>query len=101
MANKYFRLARTEEKAGCDCAALLFYLSSFCDSLNSGIDKYPYGTVAKIRRLQLALSIPDQQLFDMVRSYGPLTDLECRYLLYFSIYGYVAGINAVLTGSGN
>ena len=98
VANKYFQLALNEEMAGCDCVALLFYISSFCDSVNSG-DKYPYGTVAKIRRLQSVLSITDRQLFDMVHSYGSLTDLECKYLLYFSITGYVSGINAILTFS--
>ena len=35
-ATLYFELARSEEKAGNECAALLFYLSSFCDSFNSG-----------------------------------------------------------------
>ena len=51
-ATLYFELARSEEKAGNECAALLFYLSSFCDSFNSGTQDYPYGTVAKIRMLQ-------------------------------------------------
>lgn len=46
-ATLYFELARSEEKAGNECAALLFYLSSFCDSFNSGTQDYPYGTVQK------------------------------------------------------
>lgn len=49
-ATLYFELARSEEKAGNECAALLFYLSSFCDSFNSGTQDYPYGTVAKDRK---------------------------------------------------
>lgn len=32
MNNKYFELARNEERSGNDAAALLLYLSSFCDS---------------------------------------------------------------------
>lgn len=33
-ATKYFALARTEEMAGHDAPAILFYLASFCASLN-------------------------------------------------------------------
>ena len=40
-ATLYFELARSEEKAGNECAALLFYLSSFCDSFNSGTQGLP------------------------------------------------------------
>lgn len=94
----YFELARSEEKAGNECAALLFYLSSFCDSFNSGSQDYPYGTVAKIRLLQNRLSLPDQFLFSLMHSYGPLSDAECRELLSDSINGDLAGINATLTG---
>ena len=36
MNNKYFELARNEERSGNDAAALLLYLSSFCDSCNHG-----------------------------------------------------------------
>ncbi len=94
----YFELARSEEKAGNECAALLFYLSSFCDSFNSGAPEYPYGTVAKIRMLQNRLSLPDQFLFSLMHSYGPFSDAECRKLLSDSINGDIAGINATLTG---
>lgn len=98
MANAalYFALARSEEKAGNDCAALLFYLSSFCDSFNSGIKDYPYGTVAKIRMLQNRLSLPDQFLFELIHSYGPLSDTECQKLLSDSMSGDIAGMNAIL-----
>ncbi|RKI42197.1 hypothetical protein D7V86_26655 [bacterium D16-51] len=95
MTNCYFSLALTEEKAGNEPAALLLYLSSFCDSFNSGNTR-PYGTVAKIRMLQSRLSIPDQQLYDMMHSYGPLSDAECRKLLSDSIDGNISGINATL-----
>lgn len=97
-ADLYFKLARFEEKAGNDCAALLFYLSSFCDSFNSDTRDYPYGTVAKIRILQNRLSLPDQFLFGLIHSYGPLSDSECRELLSDSINGNIAGIKNTLTG---
>lgn len=98
MTNYYFELARIEEKGGNNSAALLFYLSSFCDSFNSGC-AYPCGAVEKIRRLQLLFDLTDSELFNMVRSYGPLTDQECQQLLYFCIHGYLSGIKTVLTGS--
>jgi len=98
-ATLYFELARSEEKAGNECAALLFYLSSFCDSFNSGAQNYPYGTVAKIRMLQNRLSLPDQFLFGLMHSYGPLSDAECRKLLSDSINGDIAGINATLSAA--
>ena len=41
MNNKYFELARNEEKSGNDAAALLLYLSSFCDSCNHGTRNRP------------------------------------------------------------
>lgn len=94
----YFELARSEEKAGNECAALLFYLSSFCDSFNSGTQDYPYGTVAKIRMLQNRLSLPDQFLFGLMHSYGPLSDAECQKLLSDSINGDIAGINTTIAG---
>lgn len=97
-ATLYFELARSEEKAGNECAALLFYLSSFCDSFNSGTQDYPCGTVAKIRLLQNRLLLPDQLLFSLVHSYGPLSDAECQELLSDSINGNIAGINATLAG---
>ena len=92
----YFTLARNEEKAGNKPAALNFYLSSFCASCNLG-EARQAGTVEKIRRLQTALSIPDDQLFEMVRSYGVLSDSECRNLLFFAINGYTSGIHSVLS----
>lgn len=99
MRNHYFTLALNEERAGNEPAALLLYLSSFCDSLNSG-DARPYGTVAKIRMLQGRLSVPDQLLCGMLHSYGPLTDAECRELLSDSISGNLPGINATLAARG-
>ena len=41
-AAQYFKLAQAEETAGNKCAALLLYLSSFCDSFNSGARDYPH-----------------------------------------------------------
>ncbi len=96
-ATPYFELARFEEKAGNECSALLFYLSSFCDSFNSSAPDYPYGTVAKIQMLQNRLSLPDQFLFDLMHSYGPLSDAECRELLSASINGDIAAIKHTLT----
>lgn len=93
----YFELARKEEKDGNFGSALLFYLSSFCDSFNSCNDRYPCGTVAKIQQMQRKLFLSECDLLSMVRSYGPLTDLECKYLLYFSIRGYLHGISAILS----
>lgn len=98
-ASAYFQLAKNEERQGRHSAALLFYLSSFCEHFNSCLNKYPSGTVEKIRRLQKHAGISDHNLLSMVRSYGPLTDDECRHLLYYSIYGYLPGIDAVLHGS--
>lgn len=99
MKNHYFTLALNEEKAGNEPAALLLYLSSFCDSFNSG-DTHPYGTVAKIRMLQNRLSIPDQLLYDMMHSYGPLSDAECKKLLSDAISGNLSGIKATLSACG-
>ncbi len=96
---EYFTLARAEECAGHDAAALLFYLSSFCAKFNNGSVSYPYRETAKIRKLQLRLSIPDYQVFDLIHSYGPLTDIQCRCLLYFSIHGCLSGIYSVLKNS--
>lgn len=96
-AAQYFELAHTEEINGNECASLLFYLSSFCDSFNTITKDYPYGTVAKIRNLQNQLSLSDHQLLSLVHSYGSLSDAECRKLLSYSIYGYITGIKAVLS----
>ena len=91
MNNKYFELARNEERSGNDAAALLLYLSSFCGTRNTS-----YGTVAKIRLLQRKLMLTDLQLFGLIRSYGPLSDLECRKLLDYSIRG--AGLSGYAYG---
>lgn len=96
MNNKYFELARNEERSGNDAAALLLYLSSFCDSCNHGTKNTSYGTVAKIRLLQRKLILTDLQLFGLIRSYGPLSDLECRKLLDYSIRG--AGLSGYAYG---
>lgn len=97
-AINYFELARTEEKQGRYCSALLFYISSFCDSFNSKAFQYPCGATAKIRNLQKQLLLTDEQLLSLVHSYGPLTDWECRNLLHYSIYGFLSGIKSVLSG---
>lgn len=97
-ATRYFELARSEEKVGNDCSALLLYLSSFCDSFNSGTMDYPVGATAKIRMLQFKLGLSDDELSDLVHSYGPLTDFECRTLLTYSINGYIPGIQSILSG---
>lgn len=96
-AAQYFELARAEETSGNKCAALLFYLSSFCDSFNSSPEDYPCGTVAKIQDLQNCLSLSDMQLFSLVHSYGPLSDTECQKLLSYSIHGCITGIKAILS----
>ena len=100
MANaaRYFELAHTEETSGNESAALLLYLSSFCDSFNSASEDYPCGTVAKIRSLQNRLSLSNLQLMELVHSYGPLTDAECQELLCYSIHGCLSGINTTLSG---
>ena len=99
MTATYYELARSEETVGNECAALLLYLSSFCDSFNSGTWKDSYGVVAKIRRLQNRLSLTDSRLLELVHSYGPLSDCECRLLLHYSIQGCLAGIETTLSGS--
>lgn len=98
-SSTYFQFARDEEKQGRSGSALLFYLSSFCEHFNSCLDGYPSGTVEKIRRLQLQIGISDYYLLSLIRSYGTLTDDECRYLLFFSIYGSVPGIDVILYNS--
>ncbi len=97
-AAQYFHLARAEEKSGNECAALLFYLSSFCDSFNSCAREYPCGAVAKIRELQNRLALSDLQLTELVHSYGPLTDAECQKLLSYSVHGCLAGVKDTLSG---
>lgn len=77
-ATKYFALARTEEMAGHDAPAILFYLASFCASLNCYDTQTLYRTTAKIQRLQARISLPDESLIVMVHSYGPLSDEVCQ-----------------------
>ena len=91
----YFNLAQSEERSGNLSSALLFYISSFCAFYNSS-SGHPIGAVSKIRLLQRLIGLSDAELCKMVRSYGPLSDEQCQQLLYFSIYGYVDGIHAVL-----
>ncbi len=98
-AAQYFELARAEEIKGNKCAALLFYLSSFCDSFNSATEYYPCGTVAKIQSLQDQLSLSNLQLLTLVHSYGPLSDAECRELLSCSLCGCTTGIKEILSNS--
>lgn len=97
-AAQYFKLAQAEETAGNKCAALLLYLSSFCDSFNSGARDYPCGATVKIRSLQSQLGLSDLRLTGLVHSYGPLTDAECQKLLSYSIHGCLSGIKATLSG---
>lgn len=97
-SGNYFELARREELNDRQVSALLFYLSSFCASFNSENAQYPYQATEKIRRLQLALELPDAELLGMIHSYGPLTDADCRDLLKYSIDGNLSKIQAVLVG---
>lgn len=98
-ASTYFALGQAEEEAGHDPSALLYYISSFCASYNQDANSHPCGAVAKIRMLQMSLGLSDAQLFEIVRSYGSLTDIECQCLLYYAIYGFLPGIHTVLSGS--
>ncbi len=100
-SKKYFELARNEELNGHQASALLLYLSSFCASFNSKNAQYPYWTTEKIRRLQLTLKLPDAELLGMVRSYGPLTDVDCQDLLKYSIDGNLSKIQDVLSGGAH
>lgn len=95
----YFNLAREEEKNGHFASALLFYLSSFCESFNFTDSQYPYQATEKIRKLQSHLFLSDSELLEMVRSYGRLTDQECRGLLSSCIDSDLAGIERILSGS--
>ena len=74
-ATKYFALARTEEMAGHDAPAILFYLAS-----------------AKIQRLQARISLPDESLIAMVHSYGPLSDEACQLSLLQSLSGELPAV---------
>lgn len=98
-AGEYFELARTEERDGNEGAALLLYLSSLSAGFNSDVRSCPVGTVSKIRKMQMQLSLSDFQLLSLIHSYGPLTVRECQKLLYFSIRGDISGIKTTLAGS--
>lgn len=95
---KYFELARAEEKNGNTGSALLFYLSSFCASCNSSFTFRSYGTIEKISRIKKLLGLTNSDLLDMVHSYGHLSDYECRFLLYCSLRGSLSGINSIFDG---
>ena len=84
---KYFILARNEERSGNNAAALLVYISYFCDRCNYGFWHLSYNVVAKIRKLQIQLMLTDPELFELIHSYGPLSDYECKELLNASICG--------------
>ena len=91
-ATKYFALARTEEMAGHDAPAILFYLASFCASLNCCDTQTLYRTTAKIQRLQARISLPDESLIAMVHSYGPLSDEACQLSLLQSLSGELPAV---------
>ncbi|MBQ9437653.1 MAG: hypothetical protein IJU50_04925 [Lachnospiraceae bacterium] len=97
MEENYFRLARAQEKMKRHGAALLLYISSFCEGANlSGGDRFPQaGVVAKIRQMQLAIGLSDSALCSLPRSYGHLTDEECQRLLFYSLCGNAEGIRSV------
>lgn len=86
-ATKYFTLARTEELAGHDAPAILFYLASFCAGLNCCDTQTLYRVTAKIQRLQVRISLSDESLIRMVHSYGPLSDEVCQLSLLQSLNG--------------
>lgn len=89
IATQYFTLARTEEMAGHNAPAILFYLSSFCASLNFNDTQILYRTTAKIQRLQSRMSLSDDLLLDMIHSYGPLSDEICKTSLIEALDGVV------------
>lgn len=91
-ATKYFAFARTEEMAGHDAPAILFYLASFCASLNCCDTQTLYRTTAKIQRLQARISLPDESLIAMVHSYGPLSDEVCQLSLLQSLSGELPAV---------
>lgn len=91
-ATKYFALARTEEMAGHDAPAILFYLASFCASLNCCDTQTLCRTTAKIQRLQARISLPDESLIAMVHSYGPLSDEACQLSLLQSLNGELPAV---------
>ena len=93
-ATKYFALARTEEMAGHDAPAILFYLASFCTSLNCCDTQTLYRATAKIQRLQARISLSDESLVGMVRSYGPLSDEVCKISLLQSLNGDLPAVLA-------
>ena len=94
---EYFTLARAEERAGHDACSSFTCLPS-AQNLTAARQAILIET-AKIRKLQLRLGIPDYQVFDLIHSYGTLTDIQCKCLLYFSIHGCLSGIYSVLENS--
>lgn len=92
IATQYFALARTEEMAGRNAPAILFYLSSFCAGLNCNDAQTIYRTAAKIQRLQIRMSLSIDDLIDMVHSYGPLSDEICRQSLIQALDGFVPAV---------
>lgn len=69
LRKKMNSLKQNEETAGNKCAALLLYLSSFCDSFHSEAGDFPCGTIAKIRsRTSL-----DYLIFSLQSWYTPTT----------------------------
>lgn len=99
FSQEYFTLARNEELSGQPVSALLHYLSAFCAGFHPGMAQLPYQATAKIRKLQISLRMTDEELLSCVRSYGSLTDNECRRLLYYSIYGQLSEIRSILSGA--
>lgn len=91
-AAKYFTLARVEEMAGHDVPAILFYLVSFCTSLNCCDTQTLYRATAKIQRLQARISLSDESLIHMVHSYGPLSDEVCQFSLLQSLNGCLPAV---------
>ena len=89
---KGFLRAVEEEMAGHDAPAILFYLASFCASLNCCDTQTLYRTTAKIQRLQARISLPDESLIAMVHSYGPLSDEACQLSLLQSLSGELPAV---------
>ncbi len=95
FSDKYFRIAREEEKNGQPEAALLHYISSLLSGFCSG--ELSYQAANKIRLVQKSLLLSDEQLLSCVHSYADFTVSDCRKLLRFSIAGNLAGIKNILS----
>ena len=100
MGSEYHALARAQEKSNNHGAALLLYISSFCEAVNeAGCDDLPpVGTVAKIRQMQDSVGLSDASVCALARSYGHLDDEECQRLLFYSFCGNTNGIRSILGG---